>query len=1270
MRTMNGYMRATLLALAFGLPGLKLNGQDLPEAAVGKLKDFSEKQAVTERQRYAIAMEMAAQKNWPLVIEGRNGRVGRLVGVDAFGFPMYFETTTNEAAAATIGTKNLWVGGGSGLNLSGNNTLLKDRLAIWDGGGILATHQEFTGRITVRDAQSGLSDHSTHVAGTMIASGVNPWARGMAYGLPGLLSYTFDSHISEMSAAAASLLASNHSYGTIAGWRYNSVQSRWEFYGAWGETEDYKFGFYDSQAQNWDSIAMLAPNYLIVNAAANNRNETGPAVGTNYWRISSTGSLVSAGPRPDGISSQTGYDLIPTYGTAKNILTVGSVEAIPLGYGKPGDVVLSDFSGVGPTDDGRIKPDIVSNGEGVTSTNSAGNTSYATSSGTSMASPTISGSVMLLQELWMRKNGNTPAWSSTMRGLVIHTASEATGVPGPDYLHGWGLANIERAAQVIDRTGENVVQQRTLNNGGTYALNVVASGKGPLKVTICWTDPPGPVAAGQPVNDRGRKLVHDLDLRVKRAGRVHQPWKLDVLFPALAATRGDNDLDNVEVVEIDSTVVGATYTIEVTHKGALTRSGTQTYTLIASGVGGTPYAASAPATNAGSRIDSVSIGTIRNLNTTGCKTYSDFRQIQGLAEVGSSVPFHIRTNSCDASDATRFAKVFVDFNQDGDFADAGETAATSAALTNNGAFTGSISIPNTASVGNILALRIVLSETAAAANVEPAAAYTRGETQDYQLTVAPPSNDVSAGLVAYPESGECANPAKYVSVNIRNLGAVAKNRVPVEVEVRTGTTLVATLRDTCKFNIAPDAEVLFTLQTPFNMEAGKTYSLRTRVNMQGDQLPGNNEVTTQVYTSNAGAAPTNISSVVCNGQEVYLKGTVGGGADSRITWFSSPTALVPLATSASGTQVTTPTITADRKYYASANEFTGKAGPANKMVYPNGGYNAFSGNFVRFSNTLPVLIESVRLYTANPGFINIINADLAQEPNDQGQYSYYNRGSLKFPVINSRPTAQAGAATENNASDPGFVYNVNFPVVQPGNHILIMQCSDGANVFRNNNITTPNTYPWKLNGGSDAFAITGNGLQPPNDPNNFYYFYYDIKVSPLLFCPSPRVAITAPNNVVPTISQNGNVLSSSSAANNQWRLNGAEIPGANSQQYTATTNGLYRVAVTDEFGCTGLSNELNVVLTSINNVDPARIGMVLAPNPNKGQFNLQFRVSGREDLNVTVLNVSGQQVFRKTYDRFSGAFNETIRLNGVTPGVYMLRINHGNDYYVRRILID
>src|SRR5690606_10391855 len=57
-----------------------------------------------------------------------------------------------------------------------------------------------------------------------------------------------------------------------------------------------------------------------------------------------------------------GYDTLPPTAVAKNILTVGACYDIPGGYSSPDDVVIAPFSAFGPTDDGRIKPEIVAAG--------------------------------------------------------------------------------------------------------------------------------------------------------------------------------------------------------------------------------------------------------------------------------------------------------------------------------------------------------------------------------------------------------------------------------------------------------------------------------------------------------------------------------------------------------------------------------------------------------------------------------------------------------------------------------------------------------------------------------------------------------------------------------------------------------------------------------------------------------------------------------------------------------------------------------------------
>lgn len=126
-----------------------------------------------ERSEYTKALSLAKQRNWPLTINGRNGARGVLVGVDAFNFPKYY-ITLNNIAAATTRTNQLWPGGATGLNLTGSSANMKNKIGIWDGGTILSSHVELTGRITQKDNPTSIDNHATHVAGTMVATGLNP----------------------------------------------------------------------------------------------------------------------------------------------------------------------------------------------------------------------------------------------------------------------------------------------------------------------------------------------------------------------------------------------------------------------------------------------------------------------------------------------------------------------------------------------------------------------------------------------------------------------------------------------------------------------------------------------------------------------------------------------------------------------------------------------------------------------------------------------------------------------------------------------------------------------------------------------------------------------------------------------------------------------------------------------------------------------------------------------------------------------------------------
>ena len=228
--------------------------------------------------------------------------------------------------------------------------------------------------------------------------------------------------------------------------------------------------------------------------------------------------------------------------------------------------MINPSSSQGPTDDLRVKPDISGDGTGVISTY-PGDT-YATLSGTSMSSPNVTGSLVLLQQYYNQLNGNYML-ASTLKGLVCHTATDDTNRIGPDPYFGWGLLNSKRSAEVIlDATNNSaLIDELTIDNNESYVLNFVAQSGDVVDATICWTDLKG-VAATSSADLNNSKLVNDLDLRISKDGVTFMPWKLDYSGSGFSNSKGDNTVDNIERVTALITESG-TYTLTVTHKGQL-----------------------------------------------------------------------------------------------------------------------------------------------------------------------------------------------------------------------------------------------------------------------------------------------------------------------------------------------------------------------------------------------------------------------------------------------------------------------------------------------------------------------------------------------------------------------------------------------------------------------------------------------------------------------------------------------------------------------------
>ena len=476
-----------------------------------------------------------------LVIELPSAHIDRLADEDAVSYiepplPKFEELNAENRAITGADVVNA-----APYNLDGAGVTVM----VYDGGEGLASHSDFSGRMVVGDS-SGLSDHATHVAGTIGGDGTqNPMHRGMAPAVD-LVSYGFEQegglqegflytdpgdleadYTEAITVHGADI--SNNSIGTNTA--PNGFPCEWE-------------GNYGLTGATIDAIAKgsLGSPFRIVWANGNERQGF-QACGGTY--------LTTAPPA-----------------CAKNHITVGALNA--------NDDSVTDFTSWGPCDDGRIKPDISgpgcqSDGDGgVTSLSSSGG--YTQKCGTSMSSPTVCGlGALILQDFRANYPGEPDPRNSTLKALFANTAADIV-TPGPDYQSGYGSVRIQPAIDTL-RAG-NFAENEVDQGGSTGLVVVVDAGTPELKITIAWDDEPGTPNVN-PV------LVNDLDLVVTSpSGQRYYPWTLDPANPADPAVQTVEDhVNNIEQVQVSNPEAGG-WSVEVV--GFAVPSGPQPFSIASS----------------------------------------------------------------------------------------------------------------------------------------------------------------------------------------------------------------------------------------------------------------------------------------------------------------------------------------------------------------------------------------------------------------------------------------------------------------------------------------------------------------------------------------------------------------------------------------------------------------------------------------------------------------------------------------------------------------
>ncbi|MBI2843864.1 MAG: choice-of-anchor D domain-containing protein [Armatimonadetes bacterium] len=427
------------------------------------------------------------------------------------------------------------------FNLDGTDV----RIGEWDGGQILTTHQDLTPRVTNVEADNAISSHSTHVCGTMISSGANNAnAMGMALNAT-VFGYDFDDDTTDEQSDAVTdhaIRISNHSWGSIIGWDFDGTN--WNDTGNTGQ-----FGLYEGECADYDTL-VRDTGLIVCRSAGNDRDDCNPGDPNDC-----DGTLGADGQR---------YDTIPDRGVAKNVITVGAIN--------DNGTTITGFSSSGPANDGRIKPDVVANGAGLTSTCEASNSDYCSKSGTSMSCPTVSGICALLVQRYRQHYANANPTPDIIKALLVNTAVDL-GRPGPDYLFGYGLVDALEAVDTIDVGGVRIITDAVDNGQTDEFLVAVGPGAGQLRVTLNWIDPEGTTDSGDP------DIVNNLDLEVVQPDdTVIFPFTGPgtVNFTNNATATGPNSIDTVE--QVVANPVQGFWKVRV--KGTSVPAGPQNYALV------------------------------------------------------------------------------------------------------------------------------------------------------------------------------------------------------------------------------------------------------------------------------------------------------------------------------------------------------------------------------------------------------------------------------------------------------------------------------------------------------------------------------------------------------------------------------------------------------------------------------------------------------------------------------------------------------------------
>jgi subtilisin family serine protease len=543
-------------------------------------------------------------------------------------------------------------------------------------------------------AQDVDSGHGTHVAGSVLSNGANspgglgkgvaPAARLVfqatenwvitsslcksAYGYQDgyyLTGLPTDLHTLFQQAYDAGARIHSNSWGSAAAGDYTTNSANADDF-IWGHRDmliTFSAGNEGADANNdgvvdSDSIGSpaTAKNVLTVGASENDR-QGNYACDTGLTYVSHDTTYQSS----QTCSSMGGQNLLGTPGQRWGFTT----PPISTDQTAGNSAQMAAFSSRGPTDDGRIKPDVVAPGTWILSTYSgkyregydaspnpknnayqsdgwgiAVNQYYKYFGGTSMSNPLTAGAAAVVRDFYQKAYGAN-ASAALVKATLINSAVDMADenndgandndFPIPNVHEGWGRVNVDAATDGTAKYDDT----RSVSTGANVAYTANVAISGALKISLVWSDYPSTAAAAA-------NLVNNLNLTVTAPGGA--TYKGNVFSGGWSAAGGSADTaNNVENVYVQSAATG-NWTITVS--GANVPNGPQPFALVVRGAGSLTGPAvvalpSAPSSLTATVVSKTQINLSwadNSSDETGFKIERSTSSTTGFTQVGTTGP--------------------------------------------------------------------------------------------------------------------------------------------------------------------------------------------------------------------------------------------------------------------------------------------------------------------------------------------------------------------------------------------------------------------------------------------------------------------------------------------------------------------------------------------------------------------------------------------------------------------------------------------------------